>query len=395
MSNHVRKVVFLALLAVFFVSGIPLVLFAAGYRLLPNSLSITRSGGLYVKSVPQDAQIYIDEKHVPNNSGILNSGTFVTGITPGKYDLRVEKDGYYPFEAVAEINPLQADSFEKLILAPTDYASSLRGDIKDFYAEGGETIIKESSGRLRYKGQIITGEDFEFLSADRKSLVTSSLINNQRFYFLISLSNLSASTNINEVFWNLKSSKLNLPGQVPIVTMAPYPYDGNKVILSTKAAFYIMDLKSLDINISEEKAEKIIQENYSVFTIRNNGLFEYNTILKSLSPIMDIFGSTIISISPSGRKIGVLWLDKTLEIYDLDLKRSLRFNLNGLGEIKNIFWHKSSGYVFIQSDNSLYYLYVEKENIKPQLIYEGLKKADYSDGRLFVLGQTEIKTSKF
>jgi hypothetical protein len=375
--------------------GIPLVLFTAGYRFLPHSLSVTRSGGLYVKSIPSDAEIYIDGKPIPNDSGILNSGTFVTGLTPGKYKLRVNKNGFYPFEAVTEINPLQADSFEKLFLAPLAYTSYFRGDIENFYAEGGAIIIKESSGKLKYNGQIIAGESFEFLSIDHKSAITSSFIGGQQFYFLVPLSNLKASTNINELFRSLKSSKLGLPGQVPIVAIAPHPYDGNKIILSTNAAFYIVDLKSLDISISEEKAEKIIQEDHSVFTIRDGALFEYNIILKNFSPVMDIHESEVVSISPNGEKIAVLWKNRTLEIYDMDTKKSLRFDLSEISEIKDIIWHKSSGYVFIHSGDDLYFLYIEKENMKPQLIYEDIEKTDYSEGELFVLARKEIKTSKF
>lgn len=395
MSNYARKAVFLTLLALFFATGIPLVFFSAGYRLRLETLSITRSGGLYVKSVPQDAEIRINGKPIPNDSGILNSGTFVTGLTPGKYNLEVSKEGYHPFTATAEISPLQADSFEKLTLAPKTYSSYLTGDIDDFYIKGGKAIIKDEADKLRYNGQIIAGEKFEFFTADRKSIVTSSLKNGTQLYFLVSLSNLKALTNINEVFWSLKSSKLDLPGQVPIITMAPHPYDSDKVILSTKAAFYTVDLKSLDITMDGEKAEKIIQENSSIFTVKDDALFGYNATIKTFSPIINIKGNKVLSVSLNGKKVAVLWEDKILEIYDTDDKKSLRFDLSEFPDIKDIFWHKTPGYLFVHSGDNLYFLYVEKENVKPHLIYEGIKGAKYSDGELFVLIDREIKTSRF
>jgi hypothetical protein len=103
--------------------------------------------------------------------------------------------------------------------------------------KGGQAITKDSAGKLRYDGQIITGEQFEFFTADRKSVVTSVSSEGERVYFLVSLANPKASTNINEIFWNLKNIKLALPGEVPVVAMAPHPYDSDKVILSTRRRF--------------------------------------------------------------------------------------------------------------------------------------------------------------
>jgi hypothetical protein len=395
MSNHARKAVFWTLLAVFFAAGVPLVLLSAGYRFRFDTLSLTRSGGLYVRSVPADAKIHIDGKPTPNNSGILSSGTFVTGLVPGKYELEVSKEGYHPFRATAEIIPLQADSFEKVVLAPTAYNPYLSGDVADFYVKNGEIITKDTAGKLRYNGQIIAGDKFEFFTADRKSAVTSVLRDGERVYFLISLSNPRVSTNINEIFWNLKSLKLALPGKVPIMAAAPHPYDSDKIILSTKAALYITDLKSLAITRNGEGVERMIQENSSVFLIRNGSLIGFNVTLKTSSPIMGIKDHEKISISPNGKKAAMLWNNKVLEVYDIDAKKSLRFDLKGLGDIKDIFWHKTSGYIFISSGNNLYFLYVEKENMEPQIIYENLEQARYSDGELFILSKREIKTSRF
>jgi hypothetical protein len=52
MSNHARKAVFWTLFAVFIAAGVPLVLLSAGYRFVFDTFTITRSGGLYVRSIP-------------------------------------------------------------------------------------------------------------------------------------------------------------------------------------------------------------------------------------------------------------------------------------------------------------------------------------------------------
>ncbi|MFA5052543.1 MAG: PEGA domain-containing protein [Parcubacteria group bacterium] len=385
----------MALIAVFITAGVPLVFFSCGYRFSLSTLKITKSGGLYVRSVPPDAKIYVDRKPVTNSSSILSSGTLINGLTPGKYELKVTKDGYYAFLAEAEIIPLQASSFGGLVLAPTVYNSYLTGDISDFYIQGSETIVEDSAGKLRYKNQVIPGEQFGFFTADGKSVVTSVSGDGERIYLLISLSNPRASTNINEVFWSLKSSKLGFIGEVPVQAIAPHPYDPDKLLVSTAARLYAVDIKNMAITIMGNGAEKILPGNPSVILLSNNSLINYNLTLKTRTPIMGVENARIISVSPNGRKIATLWENKTLEIYDATDKKSLRFNLSGLNDIKDIFWHKGGNYLFVLADNNVYFVYAEKEGINPQIIYEGAEKAVYSDGGLYVLSQGEIKTSKF
>jgi tricorn protease-like protein len=111
-------------------------------------------------------------------------------------------------------------------------------------------------------------------------------------------------------------------------------------------------LKSLSITRNGDGAERIIQENSSVFLVRDGSLVGFNVTLKTSYPIMDVQDYSILSISPNGKKAAVLWDNKTLEIYDMDADKSLRFDLSDFYGIKDIFWHKASGYVFILSETA-------------------------------------------
>ncbi|MCK9186968.1 MAG: hypothetical protein PHS16_01215 [Candidatus Colwellbacteria bacterium] len=395
MSNLARKAVFWALLTVFLGAGIPLAFYSCGYRLRFDTFEITRSGGIYVKTVPGDAKIFLDGRPIKNNSGILNSGTFINGLTPGKYELSIKKENYLPFTANAEVIPLQADPFEKLVLVPDSFNSLMTGNISDLNVSSGEIIISDGAGKLRYKDKIIAGEKFESFIADNKSVITSIEKEGEKIYFKVSLENPKASTNINEIFWTLKSSKLSLPGKVPVKAIIPHPFDSNRVIISTEAALYVVDLKQFSIEKTGDEADVILKGGSSIYLIRNGSLEYYNLTLRTRSTVIGINDYQKISVSPNGKNIALLWEKNILEIYNTDKKESLRFDLKNQGNIRDIFWHKSSNHIFILSDKGLSFLCTDKERLVPQTIYEDAEKSAYSDGQLYVLSNKEIKTLKF
>jgi tricorn protease-like protein len=216
-----------------------------------------------------------------------------------------------------------------------------------------------------------------------------------KVYFHVSLANPKASTNINDIFWTLKSSKLKLPGEVSVQAISPHPFDKDKFIISTKASIYVVDIKQLSISQNGEGTSRIIKEGSSIYMIREDSLDSYNVTLRTSSPVIGIKDADKISVSPNGRKIAILWKSSVLEIYDTDTKRSLRFDISDIGYINDLFWHKTSAHMFLTAGSDLYFAHVEKEGLSPQKIYEGMTKAIYSDGQLYVLSNKEVKTLKF
>lgn len=396
MSNHARKAIFLVLLAVFFLAGAPIALYSCGYRFRFDTLKITQSGGIYVKSEPGDARIFLDGKEIKNESGILNSGTFIKGLIPDKYDLEVVKEGYIPFKATAKVMPLQADPFEKIILVPDKSELYFSGDILDFYINSGELITIDRTGKMRYGNQIISGQNFEAFTADGKGIITSIISGGEKIFFHVSLSNPKVSTNINEIFWNLKISRLKLPGRVSVKAVSPHPFDQYKFVVSTKTALYILDAKQSSITRSGEGAKAITREGPSIYLQREGSFDSFNVTLKTSSSIMGTEGAGKITVSPNNKKTALLWDTGIFEIYDMDGKKSLRFDFKEIQPIKDIFWHKSSSHVFILTESgNLLFLQADKETLPFQLIAKGARKAEYSDGKLYVLSDREIRTLKF
>ena len=82
MSLTTRRIIFYALVVLFLVSGGGVLLYANGWRLDPETFAVRKTGGVYIESVPRDAEILLNGKAVRNASGLISSGTLVSGLLP-------------------------------------------------------------------------------------------------------------------------------------------------------------------------------------------------------------------------------------------------------------------------------------------------------------------------
>ncbi len=369
-----------------------MVLYSFGYRFDLTNRILTESGGVFVRSEPTDAKIYLDGAEKKNESGLLNAGTFVSGLIPGIHKIEVVKDGYLPFSIETEIRPLKAVSFDKILLFPTVFESVAKGDITDFFAEKDRVIIKDSVGRLRFGNNTLSGDDVIMLSADETRALTVKKDLTTNSFLLVPLEGKTAAVNINETFWTLKSSKLDLPGQVAIKTLSLHPYDPEKLFISTKAALYAIDLKQDSISLVEEGVDRIMRTSSGLVITRGENLFFYNLTLRSESDSINVPADSDIFPAPIGKKIAIE-RGAMLEIYDADRKKSLRFDISSVGTLEDAFWHEDNHYIFLKGSNGLFMLQTDNEIMKPELIVKEAARAAYGERGLLYLINKEIRRS--
>lgn len=392
MSNRSRKVLFLILLLSFFIIGVPLALYSYGYRLDINRYSVSESGGIFIRSLPGDATIKIDGEDIKNESGILNVGTFVRGLSPKKYLLSISRDGYRPIDIVTEVRPFKAASFDKLILIPETDHLALPGKFSDFIADSGLMVTEDETGRIKFEGQTIAGQKVITFTSDNKSVLTKS---ESGVYLLTSLAKPKSALNISEVFWELKSSKLDLSGKTPITAIVPHPYESNKFLISTKASLYLTDIKQGSISMIGNGTDKLLLSDNSVALVNKNEVALYNFGLKSITPLISTVRAKQVSFSKEGQKMAILWQNDTLEIYDMREKRSLRFPIKNTYPSGKIEWHKDDDHVFISGAAGVYFLETDNEVFKPELIIPYPTSFGYADDGLYFIAQDGIRQLRF
>src|SRR3989338_8433381 len=88
----VHQLVFLAFIALFLVSAPLVVLYTAGYR-WQLSQGVTRTGTLFVASVPDGAQIILNDVAEDERTPAV-----IKTLLPGEYRVRLEREEHLPWE---------------------------------------------------------------------------------------------------------------------------------------------------------------------------------------------------------------------------------------------------------------------------------------------------------
>ncbi len=89
--------------------------------------SLVKTGMLAVRSIPEAAKVFLD------NEPETATDDTITSLTPGQYKLRIEKDGYEPWEKEVEVFPeLVTDITAVLILQSPKLEPLTNVDVKAF-----------------------------------------------------------------------------------------------------------------------------------------------------------------------------------------------------------------------------------------------------------------------
>ena len=96
LSRRRRRGYLLVSCLLFLVMAPAAILYAKGYR-LTETLTITRTGGLYASVGFSGARVYLDDI-LMKETGVFQKGSLIQNLKPGTYTLRVEKDGLNTWE---------------------------------------------------------------------------------------------------------------------------------------------------------------------------------------------------------------------------------------------------------------------------------------------------------
>lgn len=118
MTLRTRRKIFYTLVALFFVLGGGVVFYAQGWRLDFSTWHFEKVGGIYVRSYPENASLYLNGKPMANQSGFLSPGTLISDLLPRTYDVSLKATGYDDWEENAAVSPSQVVQFKYAVLVP-------------------------------------------------------------------------------------------------------------------------------------------------------------------------------------------------------------------------------------------------------------------------------------
>ena len=105
-------------MAVLFAVVTPLaLLYSRGYVFDFASRDIVSTGGIFVKAVQPGVRVTIDPD-ITRETSFLSRGALITSLLPRRYTVRVEKDGYRPWEKTLTVRNEEVLEFRNIFLPP-------------------------------------------------------------------------------------------------------------------------------------------------------------------------------------------------------------------------------------------------------------------------------------
>jgi len=112
MSRQTRRIIFLIFVLIFIILVPAIILYAEGYSFDFEKRMIVASGGIYLKSYPSKAEIFVNNK--PNGK----TNKFVRHLIPKVYDIKIVKEEYHSWQKNISVKSGLVTRIDNIFLVP-------------------------------------------------------------------------------------------------------------------------------------------------------------------------------------------------------------------------------------------------------------------------------------
>lgn len=144
MSHFVRKAFLYITIILFLLIAPTIIAYALGYSFDWQTKKPVLTGGFYLKSVPKKTNIYINDKFEQETPA------FIKRLVPKYYQIRIEKEGYYPWGKNLKVESKIVTEVKNIILIPKE------PELKE---ENIFPLIEEPLHTFRLENNILYKED--------------------------------------------------------------------------------------------------------------------------------------------------------------------------------------------------------------------------------------------
>jgi hypothetical protein len=116
-----RRIIFFCFVLLFCILVPVILLYATGHTINWRRLSLEKTGSIIIDSTPSGATVFLNGQIVNNNfleifteKTPLLTKAKINNLAPGEYTIRLEKDGYWPWEEKFQLAPDEVANFGKI-----------------------------------------------------------------------------------------------------------------------------------------------------------------------------------------------------------------------------------------------------------------------------------------
>jgi hypothetical protein len=321
MNLATRRLIFIVFVGLFIVLVPAIILYAWGINFNLNKGNFFDTGGIYLKSVPAKADIYID--------GTLKGKTndFVRGLRPKIYDVKIIKDEYYAWQKNLIVEPSLVTKANSIFLIPLNPKILMVADISEAY----RSFFKEPysltalTQTIKEKSKY-TISKIENISKDK---------NSQKIYFL-------ANNNLYYIDWNENKPTQSTLSKVLASGVLNYAVYKNGIMYAEKTTgkIYELDLTSL-------KSAEFFEQ---VYPSLNQCKWTFSPDYKKL-------------LCQKDKSVEILYLDETDN--GCDFKKGSLDKMDFEQKILDVVWHsETEQHLILATEDSI--LITELDNREPR-----------------------------
>ncbi|MBD3207887.1 MAG: hypothetical protein GF370_00310 [Candidatus Nealsonbacteria bacterium] len=182
MTRTGRKIIFFLLFVAFFLLAPTLILYSQGYRWDFEEQRLTQTGGIFLKVIPKQTRVYVNEK-LTKKTDFLFGSVLIENLLPKEYNIQVRKTGFSTWEKNLQVEEKTVTEAKNVLLFPqSPHFNFIQKEIDQlwFSPDGKEAIWKEEAEEEwalklydlnnQLKSHLVTEKDFSRQGAEIKSL---------------------------------------------------------------------------------------------------------------------------------------------------------------------------------------------------------------------------------
>jgi len=400
MSHSSRRALFYALLFLFLMLGTGIVLFSEGWRMDFPSFRVSKVGGIYVRSYPENANIFLNGKSVQNQSGFLSRGTLISDLFPKTYRLALTAPGYLDWNENVAVSPSLVANHKYAVLIPANGVIAASSTAVKFAGSQNGVVLETPNGEIVLNGKTIgTGKlidessdlqsiifqtakgIYEFENVPDGTIVNLSNILQKEGFAATSLVKLSMVPASNGMVFAASAAKvalidINRPAGTAVYTapqgrtiadaiaLSPNTIAwarGTSNVNSSSVLFYDVSsgiIASTTIALGAPvKNMSWINGGTLGILVSNGSFYLYDTNRQNLTKMADDVRN--VSATTDGSRIAALE-SRSLEIFTIgDTAGYYRFNLPDVINAQATAWYRDNDHLFINYSDHVAFLDLE------------------------------------
>ncbi|NTW75406.1 MAG: hypothetical protein HGB34_00680 [Candidatus Moranbacteria bacterium] len=183
--NRLHLVVFWSFFFLFLVTSASVLFFTFGYRFSFDRGIFVYTGSITIKANPRLVTLFLDGKRVSDDMiHDINQSLHMTGLSPGEHFLRVEADGFQPWEKKIVIQSgistefwnilLPRISYERTMFSEGPYTKVFPSPTRKYFAiigeKDGKTTLSVLERKTGTSEQVFSIQDLRFAAEDGRNV---------------------------------------------------------------------------------------------------------------------------------------------------------------------------------------------------------------------------------